>query len=35
MVLRGLTIDQKPFKDHMEAFGHKETFYFIRDLVKE
>ena len=23
MVLRGLTIDQKPLKDHMEAVGHK------------
>ena len=23
LVLRGLTIDQKPLKDHMEAVGHK------------
>ncbi len=35
MVLRGLTIEQKPLKDHMEAVGHKEAFYFVRDLVKE
>ena len=35
MVLRGLTIDQKPLKDHMEAVGHKEAFYFVRDLVKK
>src|SRR5699024_1604605 len=35
MVLRGLTIDQKPLKDHMEAVGHKEAFYFVKDLVKE
>ena len=35
MVLRGLTIDQKPLKDHMEAVSHKEAFYFVRDLVKE
>lgn len=34
MVLRGLTIDQKPLKDHMEAVGHKEAFYYILDLVK-
>ena len=34
MVLRGLTIDQKPLKDHIEAFGHKEAFDFVRDLVK-
>ena len=35
MVLKGLTIDQKPLKDHMEAVGHKEALYFICDLVKE
>ena len=35
MVLKGLTIDQKPLKDHMEAVGHKDAFYYICDLVKE
>lgn len=35
MVLRGLTIDQKPLKDHMEAVGHKEAFDFVQDLVKD
>lgn len=35
LVLRGLTIDRKPLKDHMEAVGHKEAFDFVRDLVKE
>ena len=35
MVLRGLTIDQKPLKDHMEAVGHKDAFYFMAQLVKE
>lgn len=35
LVLRGLTIDQKPLKDHMEAVGHKEAFDFVRELVKE
>ena len=34
MVLRGLTIDRKPLKDHLEAVGHKEAFDFVRDLVK-
>jgi len=34
-VLKGLTIDQKPLKDHMEAVGHKDAFYFICDLVKD
>ena len=35
LVLRGLTIDQKPLKDHMEAVGHKEAFDFVMQLVKE
>jgi Fic family protein len=35
MVLRGLTIDKKPLKDHMEAIGHKEAFEFVSELVKE
>ena len=35
MVLRGLTIDRKPLKDHLEVVGHKEAFDFVRDLVKE
>ena len=34
MVLRGLTIDQKPLRDHMEAVGHKEAFDFVRELVQ-
>ena len=35
LVLRGLTINQKPLKDHMEAVGHKEAFDFVSELVKE
>lgn len=35
MVLRGLTIDQKPLKDHIEAVGHKEAFDFVSELVKD
>lgn len=35
LVLRGLTVDKKPLKDHMEAVGHKEAFDFVRELVKE
>ena len=35
LVLRGLTIDRKPLKDHMEAVGHKEAFDYVRVLVKE
>ena len=35
LVLRGLTIDQKPLKDHMEAVGHKEAFEYVSELVKD
>lgn len=34
LVLRGLTIDKKPLKDHLEAVGHKEAFDFVCELVK-
>lgn len=33
LVLRGLTINQKPLKDHMEAVGHKEAFDYVHELV--
>ena len=35
LVLRGLTIDKKPLKDHMEVIGHKEAFDFVSQLVKD
>lgn len=35
LVLRGLTIDKKPLKDHLEVVGHKEAFDFVRELVKD
>ncbi len=35
MILRGLTIDKKPLKDHLEAIGHKEAFEFVIELVKD
>lgn len=35
MVLRGLTIDKKPLKDHLEAVNHKEAFSLLLTLVKE
>ncbi len=34
LVLQGITIDQKPLKDHMEAIGHKDAFFYVIDLVK-
>lgn len=35
LVLQGLTVGQKPLKDHMEAVGHKEAFDFVCALVKD
>ncbi|MDI9470705.1 MAG: Fic family protein [Bacillota bacterium] len=35
LVLKGLTIDSKPLKDHLEAMGHKEAFDFVSELVKD
>ena len=35
LVLRGLTIDKKPLKDHMEAVGHKEAFDYVEELAKD
>lgn len=35
MVLRGLTIGQKPLKDHLEAIAHKEAYEFVDELVKD
>ena len=34
-MLRGLTVAQKPLKDHMEAVGHKEAFEYVSELVKD
>ena len=35
MVLKGITIDKKPIKDHLEVIGHKDAFNYLADLVKE
>ncbi len=35
MVLKGLTVAEKPLKDHLEAIGHKEAFEYVLELVKE
>ena len=31
----GITINEKPLKDHLEAVGHKDAFYYIEELVKK
>lgn len=33
LVLEGITIDQKPLKDHLEVVGHKEAFLYVQELV--
>ena len=33
MVLEGLTIDQKPLKDHLEAVGHRDAFLYVQDVA--
>jgi len=35
LVLQGVTIDQKPLKDHLEAVGYKEAFQFMEELAKQ
>lgn len=34
MVLSGLTIGEKPLKDHLEATGHRDAFCFLEEFVK-
>lgn len=34
MVLSGVTIGEKPLKDHLEATGHRDAFCFLEDFVK-
>jgi len=35
LVLQGLTIDQKPLKDHLEAVGHRDAFHYVQHLVAD
>lgn len=35
LVLEGLTIDQKPLKDHLEAVGHRDAFLYVQQLVTD
>ena len=35
IVLRGLTIDQKSLKEHLEVIGHKEAFDYVKQLVSK
>lgn len=31
----GITIGEKPLKDHLEAIGHRDAFYYVEELVKD
>ena len=35
LVLQGITINQKPLKDHLEAVGYKEAFQYVEELAKQ
>lgn len=35
MVLEGITIDQKPLKEHLEIIGHRDAFQYIESLVSD
>ncbi len=34
MALEGMTIDQKPLKDHLEAVGHRDAFLYVHDIAQ-
>ncbi len=33
LALEGMTIDQKPLKDHLEAVGHRDAFLCVQDIA--
>lgn len=35
MVLEGITIDQKPLKEHLEIIGHRDAFQYVESLVSD
>ena len=35
MVLEGITIEQKPLKEHLEIIGHRDAFQYVESLVKD
>ena len=34
MALKGITVDQKPLKDHFEAVGHRDAFLYVEEIAK-
>lgn len=35
LALEGMTIDQKPLKDHLEAVGHRDAFLYVQEIAKK
>lgn len=35
LVLEGMTINQKPLKEHLEAVGHRDAFLYIEEIAKD
>ena len=35
LVLEGITIDQKPMKDHLEAVGHRDAFLYVQEIATQ
>ena len=35
LALEGMTVDQKPLKDHLEAVGHRDAFLYVQDVAKK
>lgn len=35
LALEGMTVDQKPLKDHLEAVGHRDAFLYVQDVAKQ
>lgn len=35
LALEGMTIDQKPLKDHLEAVGHRDAFLYVQDVAQK
>ncbi len=34
LVLNGMTIDQKPLREHLEAIGHRDAFRYLEEVVR-
>lgn len=35
IALEGMTVDQKPLKDHLEAVGHRDAYLYVQDIASK